>query len=230
MSPDAIAHLHGLVVHGLAVHGLSLHGPGGNGLAGFRIGGFHIGGFRFAGFRLKLGRLNDVAELAAIVVLPLAVWIAKRRIDRWEESRRREDARVCAIDVAVTLAKSIQLCDTVRLAIQAGERMPDDIVEAAIESLDLSRQRLRLYLSRHIPLHELIPLAVAAERQLGEGWQAMLTLHGPRDGGSERDTAYAGRLQGVRAELQSVTDRLRGLQPDLGRAIAKVDAGWALPD
>ena len=58
----------------------------------------------------------------------------------------------------------------------------------------------------------------------------MLSLNGASDSVAAPDVTYARRLQTVRAELQSVADRLRRLQPDLGRAIAKVDAGWALPD
>jgi hypothetical protein len=216
MSLHVIAHLHGLAAHALPEHGFSLDG------LGF--------GFKGGKFKLKLNQLTDVAAVAAIFLLPLAVWIAKLRMDRWENSQQREHARAFAIDVAVTLAKSIQLCDGVRSAIQAGGRVPDDTVEAAIESLDASRQRLRLYLRRHIPLHELIPLAAAAEKQLGEGCQAMATLSGPPGGGPERELTYARQLQSVREELQSVADRLRRLQPDLGRAIAKVDAGWALGD
>jgi hypothetical protein len=83
---------------------------------------------------------------------------------------------------------------------------------------------------RHIPLHELIPLAAAAEKQLGEGCQAMQALQAPPGAGAQRDALYASRLPSVRAALQSVVERLQGLQPDLGRAIAKVDAGWALSD
>lgn len=226
MSLHAIAHLHGLAVHGLAFHGSSFHGFSFPKLS-FHLPGF---GFRNGKFKFKLGQMQDVAAIAAIVALPLAVWLTKLRIDRWEESQRREHARAFAIDVAVTLAKSIQLCESVRFAIQGGARVSDDTVEAAIESLDLSRQRLRLYLRRHIPLHELIPLAAAAEQQLGEGCLAMATLHGPPGGGVDRELTYACQLQSVRADLQSVADRLRRLQPDLGRAIAKVDAGWALGD
>jgi hypothetical protein len=168
--------------------------------------------------------------LVALVAAPFVIWFAKRRVDRWEERQRREDARCCAVDVAVALAKSIQLCEDVRLAIQTADRLPDETIEAAIGSLARSRQLLRLYLSRHIPLHELIPLAAAAEKRLGEGCQAMQALQAPPGGGAQRDAAYANQLQTVRAELQSVVERLQGLQPDLGRAIAKVDAGWALSD
>jgi hypothetical protein len=216
MSLHVIAHLHGLAAHALPEHGFSLDG------LGF--------GFKNGKFKLRPNQLTDVAVVAAILLLPLAVWIAKLWMDRWEKSQQREHARAFVMDVAVTLAKSIQLCDGVRSAIQAGGRVPDDTVEAAIESLDASRQRLRLYLRRHIPLHELIPLAAAAEKQLGEGCEAMATLHGPPGGGPDRELTYARQLQTVRDELQSVADRLRGLQPDLGRAIAKVDAGWALTD
>jgi hypothetical protein len=205
-------HLHEFVLlHGL-IQGLASHG----------LGGLQ----RF----LRPKSLQDTATLALIVVGPFAVWFVKRRVDRWEERQQREDVRRCAVDVAVTLAKSIQLCENVRQALQTAGRVPEDTIAAAIESLDLSRQTLRLYLRRHIPLHELIPLAAAAERGLGEGCQAMLTLHGSRPGGAERDAIYARQLQAVRAELQSVVDRLRRLEPDLGRAIAKVDAGWALSD
>jgi hypothetical protein len=173
----------------------------------------------------------QIAVLVALAAAPFVVWLAKRRIDRWEERQRREEARRCAVDVAVALAKSIQLCEDVRLAIQTADRLPDDIVEAAIGSLARSRQMLRVYLRRHIPLHELIPLAAAAEKRLGEGCQAMQALQTPPPGvGAQRDAAYANQLQTVRAELQSVVERLQGLQPDLARAIAKVDAGWALSD
>jgi hypothetical protein len=209
MPLHAFAQLHGLMVDGLAKHGAT---------------GLGIGGFLFK------GSLQDLAMLGAIALLPLAVWLAKLRIDHWEASQRREDARAFVIDVAVTLSKSIQLCESVRSAIHAGASVSDDMVEAAIESLDLSRRRLRLYLRRHIPLHELIPLATAAEKQLAEGCQAMLTLHGSPGEGIERELANAGQLQTVRAELQSVADRLRRLQPDLGRALAKVDAGWTLSE
>lgn len=202
-----------VLLHGL-VQGLASHGRGPNGLLRF----------------LRPKFLQDAGALALIVVAPFATWFIKRRIDRWEERQRREDARRCAVDVAVTLSKSIQLCENVRLALQTAGRVPEDTVESAIESLALSRQTLRLYLQRHIPLHELIPLAAAAEQGLGEGWQAMLTLHGSRPGGVERDAVYARQLQSVRSELQSVVERLRRLEPDLGRAIAKVDAGWALGD
>ena len=143
----------------------------------------------------------------------------------------RADRNSALVIVAVALAKSIQLCEDVRLAIQTADRLPEDTIEAAIDSLARSRQMLRAYLRRHIPLHELIPLAAAAEKRLGEGCQAMQALQGPPPGvGAQRDAAYANQLQTVRAELQSVVERLQGLQPDLGRAIAKVDAGWALPD
>ncbi len=172
----------------------------------------------------------QIAILVALAVTPFVVWFAKRRIDRWEETQRREEARRCAVDVAVALAKSIQLCQDVRLAIQTADRLPDETIEAAIGSLARSRQLLRLYLSRHIPLHELIPLAAAAEKRLAEGCQAMQALQAPPGVGAQRDAAYANQLQTVRAELQSVVERLQGLQPDLGRAIAKVDAGWALSD
>jgi hypothetical protein len=179
-----------------------------------------------------LGRIGppQVAWLVAIATAPFVIWFAKRRIDRWEERRRREDARRCAVDVAVALAKSIQLCEDVRQAIQTSERVPDETVEAAIGSLDRSRQTLRLYLRRHIPLHELIPLAAAAEKRLGEGSQAMQALQAPPGEGAQDDALYASQLPTVRAELQSVVERLQHLQPDLGRAIAKVDAGWALTD
>ncbi len=173
----------------------------------------------------------QIAILVALAASPFVIWFVKRRMDRWEETQRREDARRCAVDVAVALAKSIQLCQDVRLAIQTADRLPEDTIDAAIGSLARSRQLLRLYLRRHIPLHELIPLAAAAEKRLGEGCQAMQALHAPPPGvGAQRDAAYANQLQTVRAELQSVVERLQGLQPDLGRAIAKVDAGWALTD
>jgi hypothetical protein len=205
-------HLHAIVLlHGL-IQGLAPHGLGGMG--------------RF----LRPKGLQDTATFAIIIVGPFAIWLVKRQVDRWEERKQREDVRRCAVDVAVTLAKSIQLCENVRQALQTAGRVPEDTVAAAIESLDLSRQTLRLYLRRHIPLHELIPLATAAEQGLGEGCQAMLTLHGARPGGVERDAIYARQLQAVRAELQAVVDRLRRLEPDLGRAIAKVDAGWAPGD
>jgi len=205
-------HLHAIVLLRGLVQGLGLHG----------LGGLH----RF----LRPKSLQDTATFALIIVGPFAIWFLKRQVDRWEERQQREDVRRCAVDVAVTLARSIQLCENVRQALQTAGRVPEDTVASAIESLDLSRQTLRLYLRRHIPLHELIPLAAAAEQGLGEGCQAMLTLHGSRPGGVERDAIYARQLQAVRAELQSVVDRLRRLEPDLGRAIAKVDAGWALSD
>ncbi len=205
-------HLHAIVLLQGLVQGLAAHG----------LGGLQ----RF----LRPKSLQDTATFALIVVGPFAIWLVKRQVDRWEERQQREDMRRCAVDVAVTLSKSIQLCENVRQALQTAGRVPEDTVAAAIESLDLSRQTLRLYLSRHIPLHELIPLAAAAEHGLGEGCQAMLTLHGARAGGVERDAIYARQLQAVRAQLQSVVDRLRRLEPDLGRAIAKVDAGWALSD
>lgn len=186
--------------------------------------GRHRGGF------LKLGEFKEVAQLAAVILAPFALFLVKLYVDRWEERQRREDARGCAIEVAVTLAKSIQLCENVRLALQTAGRVPDETIAAAIESLDLSRQTVRRYLRRHIPLHELIPLAASAERCLGDGCQAMLTLHGARRGGADRDAVYAERLQAVRGELLSVTERLHSLEPDIGRAIAKVDAGWALAD
>jgi hypothetical protein len=205
-------HLHAIVLlHGL-VQGLASHGLGG------------------VARLLRPKSLQDTATFALIIVGPFAIWFVKRRVDRWEARQQREDVRRCAVDVAVTLAKSIQLCENARQALQTAGRVPEDTVEAAIESLDLSRQTLRLYLRRHIPLHELIPLATAAEQGLGEGCRAMLTLHGARTGGVERDAIYARQLQAVRAELQSVVDRLRRLEPDLGRAIAKVDAGWAPGD
>ncbi len=211
-------HVHALVqIQGLIVQSLPFHLPFPLPLHGLALG------------PLRLGRLQTLGLVAAIVVGPFAVWFVKRRIDRWEEGQRRESARRFAVDVAVTLAKSIQLCENVRLALQTSGRVPDDTVEAAIEALDASRRTLRLYLRRHIPLHELIPLAAAAEKRLGEGHQAMLALQdGP--GESAGDRLYAGQLQTVRAELQSVVDRLRRLEPELGRAIAKVDAGWALSD
>lgn len=214
-------HLQAIVqLHGLAVDSLSLHGFGLNGLQGLQ-------GLLLKA--LRLARMKGVGPLALLAISPLVVWLLKRYIDRWEQRQQREDARRCAVDVAVTLAKSIQLCENVRLALQTADRVPDDTVESAIEALDHSRRTLRLYLRRHIPLHELIPLAAAAEKRLGEGHQAMLTLHeSPLDAG--RDPLYARQLQTVRAELQSVVDRLRRLEPDLGRAIAKVDAGWALSD
>jgi hypothetical protein len=230
MSLQAIADLHGLLNHAFALHAPSLHGLSLDSLKVERLKNLQPRGFHLGGLRFKPRVLQDVAILAGIVALPFAAWFTKRWVDRWEERQQREEARRCAVDVAVTLAKSIQLCETIRVAIQASGRVPDATVEAAIDSLDLSRQRLRLYLSRHIPLHELIPLAAAAEQQLAEGCQAMQTLYGPPGGGFQRDAAYAGQLQTVRAELQSVADRLRRLQPDLGRAIAKVDAGWALTD
>jgi hypothetical protein len=179
---------------------------------------------------LPIHRLQDIALLAAIAAAPFAVWLAKRRIDRWEERQRREEARRCAVDVAVTLARSIQLCEDLRTALHAAGRLPEETVQAAIESLDQSRRTLRLYLSRHIPLHELIPLAAAAEHRLGQGHVAMMALQSPREGATELDAPYAGQLETTRAELTLVVDRLRRLQPDLGRAIAKVDAGWALTD
>jgi hypothetical protein len=198
-------------------------------LASFQ--GLVVHGFR--GFRVPwLGRLDppQIAMLVAVTAAPFVVWFVKRRIDRWEERQRREEARRCAVDVAVALAKSIQLCQEVRLALQTSERVPQETIEAAIGSLDRSRQTLRLYLRRHIPLHELIPLAAAAEKRLGEGCQAMQALRVPPPAGAQRDALYASQLESVRAELQSVVERLQGLQPDLGRAIAKVDAGWALSD
>lgn len=179
------------------------------------------------GFPL-FGQLGQMWPLAVIGVAPFALLITKFFVDRWEDRQRREDARGHAIEVAVTLARSIQLCENVRLALQTAGRVPDDTVQAAIESLDLSRQTMRRYLAKHIQLHELIPLAIAAERCLGDGCQAMLTLHGARRGGAERDTLYAVQLQGVRAELRRIVDRLHSLEPDIGRALAKVDAGWAL--
>ena len=207
-------HLHTAVqLHGQAVEAVSLHG----------------GGMRGARQLLRPKNFINIATLALLVVAPFVVWFVKRRVDRWEARQQREDARRCAVDVAVTLARSIQVCESVRAALQAAERVPDDTIETAIEALDHSRRTLRLYLSRHIPLHELIPLAAAAEAELGEGHQAMLTLHEP-GGGARQSPAYAHQLQTVRAELQSVVDRLRRLEPDLGRAIAKVDAGWALGD
>ena len=129
-----------------------------------------------------LGQIGppQIAVLVALAATPFVVWFAKRRIDRWEERQRREEARRCAVDVAVALAKSIQLCQDVRLAIQTADRLPDDTIEAAIDSLARSRQMLRLYLRRHIPLHELIPLAAAAEKRLGEGCQAMQALQAPQ--------------------------------------------------
>lgn len=207
-------HLHAFVqLSDLAAHGLSLPGFSPKGLQKL----------------LRPKGLVDVWPLALIAIAPVAVWFIKRRVDRWEERQQRNEARRCAVDVAVTLSRSIQVCENVRQSLQAAERVPDATVAAAIEALDHSRRTLRLYLQRHIPLHELIPLAAAAERRLGEGHQAMLTLHDP-PGDAERNPVYAHQLQTVRAELQSVVDRLRGLQPDLGRAIAKVDAGWALSD
>jgi hypothetical protein len=210
MHLQAIIQVHGLVVQGLAKHVVS------------------IGGVRLPWLNGR--KLQDFGVLAAIVVSPLALWIAKRWIDRWEDGRRREDARSCALDVAVTLARSIQVCEDLRLALETAERVPDATVEAAIESLDFSRHSLRLYLRRQIPMFELIPLAAAAEQRLGEGHQAMLALQEPPGAGAEPGPLYARQLQTTRAELQSVVERLRGLQPDLGRAIAKVDAGWAPPE
>jgi len=207
MSLHAIAQLQGLLVLALKA---------GRGL--------NIGGLRIS------GAPQDLATFGAILLLPLGVLAVKLGVDRWEAGRRREDARAFAIDVAVTLSKSIQLCESVRSAIHAGEAVSDATVEAAIESLDLSRRRLRLYLGRRIPLHELIPLAAAAEQQLGQGRQAMLSLHAAPTDGADHDLTYARQLQTVRAELQSVADCLRGLQPDLGRALAKVEAGWAPPN
>ncbi|HEX3408407.1 MAG TPA: hypothetical protein VHS81_14320 [Caulobacteraceae bacterium] len=208
MSLHAIAQLHELMIDALGKHGAR---------------GLGIGGFSFTGSRQDLGLLG------AIALLPLAVWLVKLRTDRWEASQRRDEARAFAIDVAVTLAKSIELCESVRSAIHTGGRVSDETVAAAIGSLDLSRRKLRSYLGRRIPLHELIPLADAAEKGLTEGCRAMLTLNGSLTG-AEPDLAYARQLQTVRAELQSVADRLRRLEPDLGRAIAKVDAGWVLSD
>ena len=219
MSLHAMAHLHGLIDQGVRFHGLSLHG--------LRLPGLRIGPH---GLRFKPEQLLEGVAIVGLPLLPLAMWIIKLRTDRWEESQRREDARVCAIDVAVTLAKSIQLCESVRSAIHTAGPVPQDTVEAAIESLDFSRQKLRGYLRRHIPLHELVPLATAAEQGLGEGCEAMLSLNGSSRSADAPDFSYARQLQTVRAELQAVADRLRRLQPDLGRAIAKVDAGWALPD
>ena len=186
-----------------------------------------MGGARHKG-GLPLGQFQQMAPLLAIGLAPFVFWIVKYYVDRWEDRQRREDARGRAIEVAVTLAKSIQLCENVRLALQTAGRVPDDTVQAAIESLDLSRQSVRRYLSKHIPLHELIPLAIAAERCLAEGCQAMLTLHGARRGGGDRDAVYALQLEKVRADLQHIVERLHSLEPDIGRAIAKVDAGWAL--
>jgi hypothetical protein len=175
--------------------------------------------------------LQSVTAIAVLVVAPVAFWYLKRRIDRWEDDTRRESARRCAVDVAVTLAKSIQLCEDVRLALlQAAGRVPDETIEAAIASLDLSRQTLRSYLRRHIPLHELIPLASVAEQRLGQGAEAMIALQARHTPGPEYDRAYPGKLAAARTELALVVERLRRLQPDLGRAIAKVDAGWALTD
>jgi hypothetical protein len=186
--------------------------------------GLHIGGFPLG------GAPQDLAIFGGVILLPFGILVMKLAVDRWEASQRREHARTFAIDVAVTLSKSIQLCESVRAAIHAGEAVSDATVEAAIASLDLSRQRLRLYLARRIPLRELIPLATTAEQQLGEGRQAMATLHAAPSDGADPDLAYARQLQTVRAELQSIADHLRGLQPDLGRALAKVEAGWALSD
>jgi len=175
-------------------------------------------------------RLQEYATLGALVASPFVAWWGKRWVDRWEDRLRREQARRCAIDVAVTLSKSIRLCEDVRQALQATRRVPDETIEAAVESLDLSRRTLRLYLRGHIPLYELIPLAAAAERRLGQGHEAMRALQGAPDLAPTPDGRYAGQLESARAELQLVVERLQGLQPDLGRAIAKVDAGWALPD
>ena len=166
--------------------------------------------------------------LVVAVVGPIAFWYVKRRIDRWEAETRREDARRCAVDVAVTLAKSIQLCEDLRMTLLTSVHVSDETVEAAIESLDVSRQTLRAYLRRHIPLHELIPLAAAAEQRLGQGREAMAALQARHTAVPGYDRAYAGQLIATRAQLAQVVERLRGLQPDLGRAIAKVDAGWGL--
>jgi hypothetical protein len=174
--------------------------------------------------------LPVVALVGLVVVGPIVFWYLKRRIDRWEDTTRREDARRCAVDVAVTLAKSIQLCEDLRLMLLGSAHVPDDTVEAAIASLDLSRQTLRSYLRRHIPLHELIPLAAAAEQRLGQGHEAMVALQARHTLEPGPDGGYAGQLASTRAQLAQVVERLRGLQPDLGRAIAKVDAGWALED
>jgi hypothetical protein len=153
------------------------------------------------------------------------MWWVKRRVDRWEEDLRRKNARQCATDVAVALSRSIKLCEDVRLELQSSGRVPDATVESAIESLERSRQTLRVYLRRHIPLHELIPLAAAAEMRLGQGHEAMRALQAPP---SDPDGRYAWLLESTRSELQYVVERMRSLEPDLGRAIAKVDAGWAL--
>jgi len=210
MSLHAIAHLHGLLVEGVA--------------RGAAARGLNIGGFQLR------ANLQDMAILWVIVLAPLAVWLVKLWMDRREATQRREDARAFAIDVAVTLSRSIQLCDSVRASIQTTGPPPRDTVEAALASLDLSRRKLRGYLGRRIPLHELIPLAAAAEESLTDGCQAMLTLNGASSPAAEPDPTYASRLQAVRAELQSVADRLRGLEPDLGRALAKVEAGLAIAD
>ena len=177
-----------------------------------------------------LHRLQEIATLGALAAAPFVAWWAKRRLDRWEDRQRREQARRFAVDVAVTLARSIRLCEEVSVALQASGRVPDDTVEAALESLDQSRRTLRRYLRRHIPLYELIPLAAAAEKRLGQGHDAVMALQTAPNVTPIADARYAGRLETARAELQVVVDRLRGLEPDIGRAIATVDAGWALTD
>src|SRR5690242_19565456 len=90
-----------------------------------------------------LHKLQEIATLGAIAASPFVAWWLKRRIDRWEDKRRRENARGVAVEVAPTLAKSIKLCENVRLSLQATGRVPEETVEAAIESLDLSRRTLR---------------------------------------------------------------------------------------
>jgi hypothetical protein len=164
--------------------------------------------------------------IAAVVAVPTMVVISVRsRLVR--DTRRREEARRCAADVAVALAASIQICERLWAALQ-NLRVTDETIYEGLSAAHAQRQRLRGFLREQIPLGELIPIAVAAERQLSAACEVMSVLRQPSNAvvAAIFQLGYDPRLDAAQAPLASIVNRLRRLQPDLAQAVAKVDGGW----
>jgi hypothetical protein len=165
--------------------------------------------------------------IAAVLAAP-TLWVVSFRFSRVRDARKREDARRCASDVAVALAVSIQICENIWVSLQS-LLLPNATIQEGLNVVHAKRQMLRGYMRQQIPLSDLIPIAAAAERQLSAACDVMSVLRHPSDAdvAAEFQVGYDLRIYAAQAQLKRAVDRLRRLQPDLARAVAKVDGGWA---
>jgi hypothetical protein len=176
--------------------------------------------------RLFWATPHELLVIAVVAVPTLCVISLRSKIV--QDTRRREEARRCAADVAVALAASVQICESIWTTLQ-NLHVTDETIHQGLNAVHSQRRMLRGYLREQIPLGELMPIAVAAERRLSAACEVMGVLRRPSSAvvAAIFQVGYDPRLDGAQAVLAGVVNGLRRLQPDLAQAIAKVDAGWA---